>query len=325
MKKFLHVVPARYNQVAVTIEMFCNLKTLMIEELVGQLRVAEDRFEPSTKQVTEKTVKLLLTKEEWMARNKSRTVQESSSTSSPKGGGTRYVRKDKPGARGGGDARDTGVKLTSIGTPRRRGRCNMCKIYGHYAKECKTKLKEDKQEVVHHTTGDLETGALLVAQVCTVMRTPSSGVQGVFLNQEWVFPAEYHDGTWILDTNATNHMTGCREALASLDESMHGAVRFGDGSTVEIQGIGPVAIAGRSGEHRVLTQVYFIPSLKCNIMNLGQLEQAGCRVEIENGILEVFERQQAANRQHAVLNPGGKKESALCVKGEVSISCLSVI
>jgi hypothetical protein len=82
----------------------------------------------------------------------------------------------------GGDARDTRVKLTSMGTPRRRGRCKKCKIYGHYAKECKTNLKEDKQKVAHHTTSNLETGALLVAQVCTIMRTPSSGVQGVFLN-----------------------------------------------------------------------------------------------------------------------------------------------
>ena len=47
VKKFLRVVPARYNQVAVTIEMFCDLKTLKIEELVGRLRAAEDRFEPS--------------------------------------------------------------------------------------------------------------------------------------------------------------------------------------------------------------------------------------------------------------------------------------
>jgi hypothetical protein len=42
---------------------------------------------------------------------------------------------------------------------------------------------------------------------------------------------------------------------------VRGSVRFGDGSTVEIQGIGAVAIAGKNSEHRVLTEVYFIPSL----------------------------------------------------------------
>jgi len=123
----------------------------------------------------------------------------------------------------------------------------------------------------------------------------------VFLSQERVFPAEYNEGAWILDTGATNHMTGNRDALASLDESVHGAVRFGDGSTVQIQGIGVVTIAGKNGEHRVLTEVYFIPTLRCNIVSLGQLEEAGCHVEIDNGVLKVFERRQAAQQQFGVL------------------------
>ena len=54
VKKFLRVVPPRYNQVAITIEMFCDLKTLSVEELVGRLRAAEDRFEPSVEEVMNK-------------------------------------------------------------------------------------------------------------------------------------------------------------------------------------------------------------------------------------------------------------------------------
>ncbi|XP_066316037.1 uncharacterized protein [Miscanthus floridulus] len=130
VKKFLRVVPARYNQVAVIIEMFCDMSTLSIEELVGRLRAAEDRFEPSIEQVTEKMPKLLLTEEEWLVKNKSRMVQESSSSSGQRSGDSRYVRKDRSEARGGGDARDSGAKLTSMGTPRRKGRCNKCKIMG---------------------------------------------------------------------------------------------------------------------------------------------------------------------------------------------------
>jgi len=86
-------------------------------------------------------------------------------------------------------------------------------------------------------------------------------------------------------------MTGCRASLADLDESVRGAVKFGDGSTVEICGIGAVTMAGKNQEHRVLTEVYFIPSLRCNIVSLGQLEEAGCRVEIDKGVLEVFEQE----------------------------------
>lgn len=79
----------------------------------------------------------------------------------------------------------------------------------------------------------------------------------------------------MLDIGATNHMMGCRESLATLDETVHGAIRFGDGSTVEICGIGAVMMAGKNQEHRVLMEEYYIPSLKCNIVSLGQLEGAG--------------------------------------------------
>ena len=80
----------------------------------------------------------------------------------------------------------------------------------------------------------------------------------------------------------------------TLDETVQGTVRFGDGSTVEIQGLGAVALAGRNNDHRVLTEVYYIPSLKCNIVSLGQLE-GGCCIKIDDNVLQVYERCQAMN------------------------------
>ena len=116
-----------------------------------------------------------------------------------------------------------------------------------------------------------------------------------------MFPSKYEQGAWVLDTGATNHMTGCRNSLSSLDESVRGAVRFGDGSTVEICGIGAVTISGRNDEHRVLTEVYYIPSLRCNIVSIGQLEEGGCRVEIDKGAMEVFDREQAGVRRTVLI------------------------
>jgi hypothetical protein len=46
----------------------------------------------------------------------------------------------------------------------------------------------------------------------------------------------------VLDTGVSNHMTGRREALASLDTTMCGTVCFGDVSLVEIEGIGSVML-----------------------------------------------------------------------------------
>jgi hypothetical protein len=291
-------VPARYNQVAVTIEMFCDLKTLTVKELVGRLRAAEDRFGP-TPESTEKTRQpSLLLSEEWMAKNRSRMMNADSSSSAGKKG-AHYVKKDRNGGRGDGkndrDKRDSSNCHPSSGTPRRNGRCKKCGVYGHWARECLNKKpeKEDPEDAAHHVAGEPERGpALLVASVCNIERSSVSGARGLFLNQERVFPAKFDEGAWVLDTGATNHMIGCRSSLADLDETIRGAVRFGDGSTVEICGVGAVTMAGRNKEHRVLTEVYYIPSLRCNIVSLGQLEEAGCRVEIDKGVMEVFEREQ---------------------------------
>ena len=39
-----------------------------------------------------------------------------------------------------------------------------------------------------------------------------------------------------------------------------GTVKFGDGSVVEIEGRGTILFVSKGGEHRKLTDVYFIPS-----------------------------------------------------------------
>jgi len=96
-------------------------------------------------------------------------------------------------------------------------------------------------------------------------------------------------------------MTGCIASLSNLDESVQGAVRFGDGSKVEICGIGAVTIADKNQEHRVLSEVYCIPSLKCNIVSLGQLEEGRCRVEIDNGVMVVMERQNTGSKSRSML------------------------
>ena len=39
---------------------------------------------------------------------------------------------------------------------------------------------------------------------------------------------------WYLDSSASNHMTGSKEAFSELDDNVTGTVKFGDGSTVAI-------------------------------------------------------------------------------------------
>jgi hypothetical protein len=176
VKKFLRVVPACYNQVAVTIEMFYDLKTLTVEDLVGRLRAAKDRFEPTTDQVTDKAKsQLLLTEEEWMAKNRSRMVNTDTSSSSGKSGGN-YVKKDKQGVRSGKQDRDRRDSAChpSTGTPRRERRCKKCGVYGHWARECQNKKsgKEDHDDAAYHVAGDTDKNPALWWHRCAASRTP---------------------------------------------------------------------------------------------------------------------------------------------------------
>lgn len=50
-------------------------------------------------------------------------------------------------------------------------------------------------------------------------------------------------------------------------------------------------IEGRTSEHKVLTDVYYIPKLTNNIISLGQLKERGCKVVLEDGQLRIFDRQ----------------------------------
>ena len=104
---------------------------------------------------------------------------------------------------------------------------------------------------------------------------------------------ERDPGVWVLDTGASNHMTRMRSTLTHLDEGVRGTVRFGDGSRVEIHGIGSMVIQGCHQQHKVLTDVYYIPKLKSNIVSLGQLEEKGFKVVLEICKLCVFDQERA--------------------------------
>jgi hypothetical protein len=64
------------------------------------------------------------------------------------------------------------VKLTSTGTPRRKGRYKNCGIYGHWAKDCKKPKKERKEEA-HHAQADVDHPSMLLATVNAVRVTSS--------------------------------------------------------------------------------------------------------------------------------------------------------
>ena len=59
---------------------------------------------------------------------------------------------------------------------------------------------------------------------------------------------------------------------------------------MEIKGVGSVLFTAKTGEHRLLTGVYYIPALRNSIISLGQLDENGSRMEIEHRVMHIWDR-----------------------------------
>jgi hypothetical protein len=77
--------------------------------------------------------------------------------------------------------------------------------------------------------------------------------------------------------------------FADLDCSVQGSIKFNDESTVEICGIGSVVFVAKTDERKMIHGVYYIPPLRNSIISLNQLNEGGSRVEIDRGVLRIWD------------------------------------
>lgn len=160
--------------------------------------------------------------------------------------------------------------------------CYQCDKVGHYVSDCPDRLlklqetHETKEEETH------EADELMIHEV-------------VLLNEEKVKPNMFETDTdksnvWYLDNGASNHMSGDRSYFTTLDETITGKVKFDDDSRIDIKGKGSISFVFKNGVKKVMSNVYFIPALKSNIISLGQATEAGCEVRMKEDVLNIYDR-----------------------------------
>jgi uncharacterized membrane protein YgcG len=129
VKKLLHSVPEKLEQVAISMETLLDLNSLSIEEAAGHLRDVEQRRQKrSTSPAADTGGCLLLTEEEWEARMKAKDKDSSSGSGDSGSGRGRSKNKGCGGGRSGGtDSSSQEGREETTG----HGDCHNCGKMGH--------------------------------------------------------------------------------------------------------------------------------------------------------------------------------------------------
>lgn len=285
VEKILRTVNTKFDNVVIAIEESKDLKTMTIDDLLASLEIHEQRI---NRKATSKSLDQALQSKLSLQQNKEKNsfppgdrgrgrFQRGRGFNNRGRGGTfnnegrsnqQFVHQ-----RGRGQSRGRGRgQARGRGGPYRNGdksnvQCYNCNRYGHYSNECYAKTTQHEVGNASDDGGrsdEPETLTLMAHQTAT--------------NKEDV---------WYLDTGASNHMCGRKHMFVDLDETPQGNISFGDLSKVPIKGRGNILIKLKNGGHSYITDVFYVPDIKHNLLSLGQLLEKGFNISLKDSRLTI--------------------------------------
>ncbi|KAL4369109.1 hypothetical protein GQ457_05G014540 [Hibiscus cannabinus] len=287
IEKILRSLTPKFDYVVCVIESN-DLDSKSIEQVIGELQAQEDRFNKRQDETIEQALKakVYLKKKRGENNQKDRGRGRGRGQGRSRDYGQRgYGRNDHEDRTNNDEGSSLRNQGRSRGTERFNNRrsnemrydkskveCYSCQKLGHFSWECQNEGSNEEMVNLIEVQQDVEEPTLLLA-----------------LKNE-----ENNDAsTWYLDNGASNHMCGDKEAFVKLDEKVKGNVSFGDSSKVQIQGKGTILISLKDDSHSLITDVYYVPKLKSNILSLGQLLEKGYEIHMKDRYLWL--RNQYAN------------------------------
>lgn len=135
--------------------------------------------------------------------------------------------------------------------------CYSCHKLGHFAYECPT-----GNNGAHFGEIEKEDEVLLMAYV------ESQGTK--------------RGDVWFVDSGCSNHMCGERSMFSSLDTSFTHNVKLENNHKLAVGGKGVVKIT-LNGVNYVVSDIYYVPELKNNLLSVGQLQEKGMDVLFKGG------------------------------------------
>jgi len=113
---------------------------------------------------------------------------------------------------------------------------------------------------------------------------------------------------WFLDSGCSNHMCGHKDWFFDLNEQIRVTVKLGNDSRLITTGKGSVKLE-IDGIVQIISDVYYIPDLKSNLLSIGQLQEKGLTVISKGNIWKVYHNERglilqskmSSNRMFAVM------------------------
>ncbi|CAL8156612.1 unnamed protein product [Prunus armeniaca] len=272
VEKILRSMTTKFDYVVCSIEESNDVEKLSIDELQSSLLVHEQKINRST--FEEHALKVSTNSDSPVVRGRDgRGRGRGRDGNHGRGRGSRDGNKsnDDSGSKNTHDSSSNSRGYYNSGGNSSRGRrqsynhdsnvdksnveCFRCGNYGHYRFECYTNMNKAKGARANFAEKEKEDdGAILM--VCQTMEKPQKNV-------------------WYLDTGCSNHMCGEKSIFSTLDESLTTTVRFGDDNKVSVLGKGDIKIWAKDNTVHTIFSVFFVLSLKSNLLSLGQLHEKG--------------------------------------------------
>ncbi|PNX68371.1 copia-type polyprotein, partial [Trifolium pratense] len=176
----------------------------------------------------------------------------------------------------GGRGRGRGGRDGGRGRGRGRGRfnkenieCYKCHKLGHFQSECPN-WEEDN---ANYAEFEFDEGGeiLLMAQETKAIQSNNDSRYEI----------------WFLDSGCSNHMVGNKDWLFDYDDSFKDSVKLGDDSKMDVVGKGNLKLC-IAGYVQILTNVYYLPGLKNNLLSIGQLQQKNLTIVFKNDTCKVY-------------------------------------